>query len=335
MFRKLSRREFLKGIAVGSLTAPMLLSGFSEILLAQSEVERQNIIWLHAQSSRVHQSMIFSLPDLLDLFQKRFNVLNYEHLKNLAKEGDTDKFEKTPILILEGYFPHENVKPQDNLLTQLINVSKTVIMLGSEASYSANAPEGFSDLEKESLTHTTTPFIRLPGMPVHSRHLLGTLNHLLLYGFPELDEYRRPTMFYSEKICVRCEYNSDFNAGNFVSHFGEKEGCLYLLGCKGKVTYNSCPVEKSNGTMSWCVSAGSPCIGCSEPIYPDHSGLGLFGQISKDKAGVNSALIRHLNEIALGAVALTVGGLTFHTASKRMSLPSSIETSFTYREDKE
>lgn len=50
---------------------------------------------------------------------------------------------------------------------------------------------------------------------------------------------------------------------------------MEFLGCKGKHTRSDCPIRKWNAAdtggygVSWCVGARSPCLGCTEPDYPD------------------------------------------------------------------
>ena len=41
------------------------------------------------------------------------------------------------------------------------------------------------------------------------------------------------------------------------------------LGCKGPVTHADCPIRLWNHGTNWCIGAGSPCIGCCEPGFPD------------------------------------------------------------------
>lgn len=308
-------------MAIGSLTVPVLMNSLTRTLSAQTQPNQQSIIWLKGQSSENQSSGVWSLPEFPDFLDRYFHTIPVDQINVdsfLVDYSDRGPFH---LLILEGYFTNDPDDELHNLLKDLIVVSRAVILLGNEASYGRNVPSGFMNLETELLYHVETPYIKLPGAPVHIRHLLGTLNHLILFDLPRLDEYRRPTMFYSWIICEKCEYRIDFEAGRFATRFGEREGCLYLLGCKGPVTRNSCPVEKWNGTTTWCVGCGSPCAGCSEPDYPDNQGLGIYGQLSKVDATVNSGVIRHADIIAKGAIGVTLGGIVLHTISKRTSTP--------------
>ena len=44
---------------------------------------------------------------------------------------------------------------------------------------------------------------------------------------------------------------------------------MFLLGCKGPVTRADCPVRQWNDYVSWPVKANTPCIGCTNPGFPD------------------------------------------------------------------
>lgn len=321
MTGKLSRREFVRQLGIGTLSVPMLLNLLAGSLEAQGSHQRQSIIWLQGQSSRMHNSGTWSYPGYHEFIRNYFTVISAEtpDVETIAIEY-TDRG-KPHILILDGYFSQDHYDPLNNLLKDLIVVSKAVILLGNEAAYSSGRPDGFLNLETELLHLVETPFIKLPGNPVHTRHLVGTLNHLIMYDVPELDEYRRPLLFYSQYICDHCQYRGDFEKGNFVDYFGQREGCLYLLGCKGPVTKNTCAVEKWNDTSTWCVAAGSPCTGCSEPDYPDNQGLGMYGQLTSDEAPINSFFVRNAATLAQGAFAVTVAGVGIHAVTKRISTP--------------
>ncbi|MCP4753694.1 MAG: hypothetical protein GY866_22650 [Proteobacteria bacterium] len=320
-FRNLTRREFVRQMVLGSLSVPVLIEGLAENLGAEESDYRQSIIWLQGQSSGIHRSGIWSLPEFAGFLKNHFKVMSVDQLD--LNDFSIDFSEERPphILLLDGYFIDDPDDRLHNLLKDLIVVSRAVVLLGNEAAYSSTSPDGFMDLETGLLHQVETPFYKLPGAPVPARHLLGILNHLMLYDLPEIDEYRRPLMFHSNRICDRCEYRGDFEAGRFVGHFGDKEGCLFRLGCKGPVTKNSCPVEKWNGTSNWCVGAGSPCTGCSEPDHPDHRGLGMYGQLASETASVNSFFIRNSEVIGTGALAVTATGIALHALSKKTSTP--------------
>jgi hydrogenase small subunit len=100
------------------------------------------------------------------------------------------------------------------------------------------------------------------------------LAHFLTFGtLPELDKYGRPKSFYGETIHDRCYRRPFYDQGKFAKTFddeGARNGwCLFELGCKGPVTYNSCATTKWNAGTSWPVESGHGCLGCSEPDFWD------------------------------------------------------------------
>lgn len=116
-----------------------------------------------------------------------------------------------------------------------------------------------------------TPVVHVPGCPPHPDWFIGTVVSVLLNGLPkpgELDDAGRPLEFYGKTIHESCPRRPDFDAGKFAKKIGDG-GCLYLMGCKGPVTYADCPTRMWNSAVNWCVGANGPCTGCVEPSYPD------------------------------------------------------------------
>jgi len=116
-----------------------------------------------------------------------------------------------------------------------------------------------------------TPVINLPGCPMHPDWFVGTVAHILLFGLhrpDEIDDAGRPVEFFGTQIHENCPRRPDFDAGKFAKKIGD-EGCLYMLGCKGPVTYADCPLRGFNNNTNWCIKAGSPCHACTEPDFPD------------------------------------------------------------------
>jgi hydrogenase small subunit len=115
-----------------------------------------------------------------------------------------------------------------------------------------------------------TPVVNIPGCPMHPDWFMGTVSVILFSGAEalELDELGRPRLFFGQLIHENCPRRADFDKGKFAQKLGEP-GCLYKLGCKGHYTYADCPLRQWNNGVSWCVKAGSPCLGCVEPEFPD------------------------------------------------------------------
>jgi len=119
------------------------------------------------------------------------------------------------------------------------------------------------------------PVINVPGCPPHPDWMVGTIAHYIWYGVPRLDEHGRPKIFYPS-VHENCERYSYFQEGKFAKDYGEPY-CLYELGCKGPISHCDVMRRGWNGGVNNCISCGSPCIGCTEPTFPDHEGAGLRG----------------------------------------------------------
>jgi hydrogenase small subunit len=100
---------------------------------------------------------------------------------------------------------------------------------------------------------------------------MGTVAGILLSGLPrteDLDEYGRPKAFYGQTIHENCPRRAYYDERKFAKKLSDP-GCLYELGCKGPVTYADCPLRLWNNGVNWCIGNGSPCLGCTEPGFPD------------------------------------------------------------------
>jgi hydrogenase small subunit len=117
-----------------------------------------------------------------------------------------------------------------------------------------------------------TLVVNLPGCALHPEWFTGTISVVMFSGLDalELDQLGRPTLFYGKLIHENCPRRADFDKGKFAEKLGEP-GCLYQLGCKGHYTYADCPLRQWNNGLNWCVKAGSPCLGCVEPEFPDNT----------------------------------------------------------------
>lgn len=143
------------------------------------------------------------------------------------------------------------------------------------------------------------PIVNIPGCPAHPDWVVGTIAYVLRHRkAPPLDGLNRPTEFYGPMMHDLCPYLGDFNKyfrrrlghakgrSCFACHSGRDDdvkgpdhlsdgGCLYAFGCKGLVTHCDCPNRRWNAGaggvagVNWCVGAHAPCIGCTEPGFPD------------------------------------------------------------------
>ena len=84
---------------------------------------------------------------------------------------------------------------------------------------------------------------------------------------------RRPVDYYGpETVHDNCPRRQDHENKVFAQALGEA-GCLNRLGCRGQETHSDCPIRKWNSAaqgesgVNWCIGAGNPCHGCTEPSF--------------------------------------------------------------------
>lgn len=202
--------------------------------------------------------------------------------------ADTERGEEPYVLFVEGGLPEKipNIGgttaegEEINILETFSDLAENalcVIAVGACATFGGipaaepNPSGSMSVSEALEAADIDTPYINVPGCPPHPDWIVGTVVALLRNGLPDdeaLDEHRRPKAFFGELIHENCPRRADFDANKFAAHHGE-DGCLYELGCKGPVTYADCPLRQWNGGINWPIGAGSPCLGCVEPGFPD------------------------------------------------------------------
>jgi hydrogenase small subunit len=124
--------------------------------------------------------------------------------------------------------------------------------------------------------------VNIAGCPPHPDWIVGTIAHALLFGMPELDEDKRPTVFFGKSVHEQCERRGYFEEGLMAEDFSG-EGCLFDLGCKGPIANCDSPIRNWNNQASWCVQSGSPCIGCCASTFPDHEGDGIYAALPRWK----------------------------------------------------
>jgi len=162
-------------------------------------------------------------------------------------------------------------------------------------------------LDVETYEKLLKKTICVSGCPPHPDWIVGTIVYLLTYLEPPLmDKWHRPMDFFGQYQCTNCiwktntpasaENDIDNNSqtkwtkgkvttGNSPRLFKMKynspaEGCVGILGCKGRKTKADCSYRRWNtdslneGGIGWCVQTRAGCHGCTEPRYPD--GWGKF-----------------------------------------------------------
>jgi len=128
--------------------------------------------------------------------------------------------------------------------------------------------------------------INVSGCPLNPDWLVGTLAHLIMYGRPDLDDYNRPLLFYGATVHRHCQRRSYFDKKDFAENLGDSE-CLFPLGCSGPRTGADCPYRQWINHVSWPVKVNTPCIGCTNPDFPDGS-TPFFAPLPKKTAAAKT-----------------------------------------------
>jgi len=295
---ELSRRDFLKLCGLTGLGLGLSQSFLDEIVQALEEAVagRPPVIWFQGASdagcsisllNTVHPSIA---EVLLELISCNFHPNIMAAAGDLAVSVLEEALERYPgefILVVEGAIPTANrgiycvVGEREGApvtalewIKELGANSKATLAVGTCAAYggipAANPNptgcKGVGEVFRES--GIDTPLINLPGCPPHPDWIVGTIFHVLKYGLPELDWLGRPKLFYGKLLHDICPRRSYYDNLEFATEFGE-EKCLFMLGCKGPMSYSDCPIRLWNGGVNWCIGSGAPCIGCVSPEFPD------------------------------------------------------------------
>ncbi len=158
--------------------------------------------------------------------------------------------------------------------------------------------------------------VNLPGCPMNVQNLTATIVHFLTFGsLPAVDAMGRPLFAYGQLIHDQCERRAHFDAGEFVTSWGDpaslKGWCLYKMGCKGPETYANCPTARFNDGTSWPVKSGHGCVGCTMPSFWDQMSP-FYGRLPANPPLANSTTA---DQIGLALVGVVTAASVAHGAA--------------------
>ncbi len=306
-----TRRDFLKWALAATAVTEFNQTFLPKLAAALQEAVREYpLIWMQTSAcsgcsvsviNTIHPSIKNVILDQILPGQQL--LLNY-HSTLMAAGGklstntalETARTRKGKyVYIVEGAIPtaedgiygtlgEENGKPVSMLewVRRLAPDAMAVLAVGTCAAYGGVAaakpnPSGAKGMtDVLTMLKVATPVVNIPGCPCHPDWFIGTVARVLLYGLPkpkELDENGRLKIYYGKTVHNRCINRDYLDDGVFATKFGEV-GCLIQIGCKGPFAHADCPVRQWNSGMNWCINANAPCMGCTEPGFPDaHSPL--------------------------------------------------------------
>lgn len=300
-----SRRSFLKFCAVTS--SMLALPPGTERLMAQTlaTTPRPTVIWLSAQEcTGCSESFLRSFDPAIESLILDHLSLDY-HNTLLAPSGEAAEAARIQamndafgqyVLVVDGAIPAREGgawstiggRSAIQLVQECVEGAALVIAVGTCATFggipAANPNPGMAtgvgELMDQGLI-ANRPLINVSGCPPVPEVITGVVAHYLVFGtVPELDELRRPKVFYGKTVHDCCPRLEHYDRGEFALTFddeGARNGhCLLLLGCKGPTTFNACTTVKWNQGTSNPMHSGHGCLGCSEPGFWDKEGFYEF-----------------------------------------------------------
>lgn len=301
--RGFTRRDFLK--YCGSLAVMLGLSQAAAPQVAEAlEIGEKSgkllpVIWMEGGScSGCTESLAqTNTPDIAELVLETIS-LNYTETLSAAAGHTMEQARKDTIeaggyvLVYEGAVPTAydgNVlmvggeKGIDSL-AETAEKANAVIALGScacDGGWMAARPNDAASLGVQKFLSDKgidTPVVNIPCCPANPEWLVAVIVQYALMGtLPELNSKNEPVEMFNQTVHDNCPRRGHFENGEFVYQFGSAEEakgyCLYPLGCRGPQTFTNCPITRWNRSLSWCVEAGAPCIGCGNinPMHPQRN----------------------------------------------------------------
>ena len=313
-----SRRDFLKFCSWMTALMGIEASGLSQVIYAMETKKRIPVVWFHFQECTCcSESFIRSShPIVADIILNKISLDYTETLQAAAGKQAEDALHAVMknnkgeyLMLVEGSIPTgaDGVycciggRTAEDIVKEAAENAKAIVAWGSCASngciQSANPnPTSATPVHK---IISGKPIINVPGCPPIGEVMAGVIVHLLAFDrIPQLDGLGRPKAFYSRRVHDTCYRRPNYDAGLFVETFDDENAkrgyCLYKMGCRGPVTYNSCGVIKWNNGVSYPIQSGHGCIGCSEanfwdngPFYQHLASFPGFGiETTADKIGV-------------------------------------------------
>jgi hydrogenase small subunit len=287
-----NRRDFLKFCGITATVMGLPPAMIPQIAKALEKTPRQSVIWLSFQGcsgctaslTRAHtptlEGLIFEHISL-DIHHT-LQAASGEAAEQARKQAMKDN-QGNYLLVVDGSVPvgnpgYSTIAGMSNkdMLMEVAKDAKAIIAVGTCAAY-GGIPHAYPNptgaVSVEELI-TNKSIVNIPGCPPIPVAIAGVIAHTVTFGtLPELDSLKRPVTFFGQNIHDRCYRRPFYDKGLFAESFddeGAKKGwCLYKLGCKGPVTYNTCATQKWNAGVSFPIESGHGCLGCSEPNFWD------------------------------------------------------------------
>ena len=272
----LTRREFLK--AASALAAALAVRG-RPVFATTEGGGAPPVVWLQAQGCSGCSVSLLNTIHYMDIVGLLAATIDLKYHPTVMAAAEDLAIEQALsasgyVLVVEGAIPTGRYAECCYLwpeLTALEGVqlfaqnATAVLAVGTCASFGGLVAGRPNPTRASSVGECVgrDSVINIPGCPAHPDWIVGTVAALLGGQAPQLDALRRPKLFFNNQVHEQCP-----NRNN-------QERCLKPFGCNGQKTRADCPVRQWNASseggfgVNWCVGAGNPCQGCTEPDFPD------------------------------------------------------------------
>ncbi len=301
--RGVSRRDFMKlcgtvaaAAGLSQLAAPQVALALEESVIGAKEGNLFPVIWIEAASCTgcTESFAQVETPDAATVVLEMIS-LNYSETLAAAAGHSVEEAKAQTIAAGNYILVYEGAVQKGwdgnalrvaehtglHILEEAAASANAIVALGSCAvnggwmGATPNVSNALGVQQYLSEVGIETPVVNVPGCPANPEWLVAVLVSVLNLGvLPELTRENKPAGIFGQSIHDNCERRGHFENGEFVYEFGSEEEakgyCLYPMGCRGPQTMANCGVTLWNNRRSWCVQAGSPCIGCCEanPMNP-------------------------------------------------------------------
>ncbi|MBN1126345.1 MAG: hydrogenase small subunit [Sedimentisphaerales bacterium] len=295
---QISRRSFLQYCTIASASLGLGPAELIKLSQALAESKASSVLWIQGSGcsgcTTSFLNYISPLPpvDAADVLIS-LNLQYHPTLSGGAGRSvvETINAAENFILIIEGSIPtafdgHTCISWSDNgqdipfvqAARTLAAKANQVVAIGTCAAYGGICAMGSNPTQAKGVSEALgIKPINISGCPPHPDWIVGTLLKLFMGETIPLDNEDRPLFIYGQRVCDQCPFHRRGEARSY----GVNGLCMEAMNCQGRSTNAPCPTLKWNNGVNWCMAAGSPCLGCTEPTFPSSGpvrGRGRGGQ---------------------------------------------------------
>lgn len=283
---QVSRRAFLKYCALVSASVGLGPAELTSLEEALAKPDAPSVLWLQGSgcSGCTISFLDYVSPsepvDAADVLIKSMNLVYHPTLSAGAGESVVRAIKEATnfLLLIEGGVPtafggHACIPWSDGdrevpfyeAVRTLSEKAVQVVCIGTCAAFGGVSAMGANPTAVKGVREVIQrDTINVSGCPPHPNWIVGTLTQLLQGKTVSLDRQGRPVAIYGRRVCDQCP----FDDSDETRSFGVRGQCMEALGCQGEAASAPCPTTLWNNRVNWCVAAGSPCLGCTEPTFP-------------------------------------------------------------------